>query len=72
MIELRQSNKDLGMDEYEMLFSKLLINVNKDWTGFNIIRYYNGCYDGRCYYVDLIDANMENLYKTILFIVNKN
>ena len=47
----------------EMPYTKLLIKVEKEFTGFNIIRY-NNHYDGRCYYVD-ISNNMEELFLTI-------
>ena len=43
-----------------MPFESLLINVEKDWMGFNLIRKYNGRYEGRCYYINLGDGNMSN------------
>ena len=43
-----------------MTFEKLLIKVEKEWHGFNIIRYNekNG-YVGRCYFIDLVGKNMS-------------
>lgn len=49
----------------DMPFEKLLIEVNPEWTGFNIIRYYDGKYDGRCFYIDLVDNNMSELYNLL-------
>ena len=48
-----------GMD-----FDELLIEVQPDFSGFNIIRGNIGIYDGRCYYVDL-SCNMKLLYNYI-------
>lgn len=49
----------------DMPFTKLLINVNPNFTGFNIIRYHNNKYDGRCFYLDL-GNDMSSLYEVIL------
>ena len=50
-----------------MPFEKLLVNVEKSFQGFNIIRYNaNGGYDGRCYYVDLVNKNMTDFYNIIV------
>ena len=52
---------------WEMPFEKLLVNINKDFFGFNIIRYtaeYG--YDGRCFYLDLVNKNMAEFYDLIL------
>ena len=49
----------------DMPFSKLLIEVNEEFTGFNIIRFQNGEYSGRCFYIDLVGKSMSGLYKTI-------
>lgn len=48
----------------DMPFSKLLIEVNPDYSGFNIIRYHNNVYDGRCFYINL-NNNMSTLYSRI-------
>lgn len=51
-----------GMD-----FEKLLVTVKKDYCGFNLIRYTRERgYDGRCYYIDLVDKNMADLYELLL------
>jgi len=50
-------------------FNELVIEVNSDYTGFNIIRKYNDRYDGRCFYLNL-ENNMSELYHTILNILN--
>lgn len=47
----------------EMPFERLLVNAEKDWQGFNIIRYTTQeGYSGRCYYFDLINKNMSEFY----------
>lgn len=50
----------------EMPFDSLLIQVEKDWSGFNIYRGNKGVYEGRCYYIDLVDNNMDNLYDLLI------
>lgn len=46
-----------------MPFEKLLINVEKQWQGFNIIRYNTeDGYSGRCFYYDLVGTNMSEFY----------
>ena len=45
----------------EMPFDALLIKVEKDVYGFNLIRKYNGKYDGRCFYLSL-NGSMNKLY----------
>ena len=37
----------------EMPFDSLLIKINQNCTGINIIRKYNNKYQGRCFYVNL-------------------
>lgn len=37
----------------EMPFEKLIINIKPDLLGFNVMRYNNGVYDGRCFYLNL-------------------
>lgn len=47
-------------------FEKLLVNVVPEWTGFNVIRYVTGKgYDGRCFYYDLVDHDMSDLYSAV-------
>lgn len=50
----------------EMPYEKLLINVQKSFCGFNIIRYtaVRG-YDGRCFYIDLVNKNMADFYNLL-------
>lgn len=56
--------------EYEhngMPFEKLLINVKKDYYGFNLVRYTaEHGYEGRCFYYDLVGKNMGNFYNILL------
>lgn len=78
---LNELNKGLWLEmEYnetlefaEMPFEKLLININADYYGFNIIRYNAEVgYDGRCYYLNL-HGSSTNFYKTLLnFVTSKN
>lgn len=49
----------------EMPFDSLLIQVNPDYTGFNIIRKHQDKYEGRCFYIDT-NKNMSSLYQKIL------
>ena len=49
----------------DMPFDSLLIQVVGDYTGFNIIRKYDNKYDGRCFYVDLIDTDLSSLETTL-------
>lgn len=50
----------------EMTFDSLLIEVEKDWGGFNIIRGNKGNYEGRCFYINLNKNNMDNLYDLLI------
>jgi len=47
----------------DMPFDELLIKVEPSYRGFNIIRGNRGIYEGRCYYIDLVDNTMQPLYK---------
>ena len=50
-----------------MPFEKLLINVQKSFTGFNIIRYTSERgYDGRCFYLDILNKNMGDFYNILI------
>ncbi len=59
---------ELGFDKTymfnEMPFDALLIKVEKDVYGFNLIRRNNGKYEGRCFYLSL-DESMDELYNVI-------
>lgn len=46
----------------EMPFDTLLINVKKDYQGFDIIRGQKGIYEGRCFHIYCPQKTMENLY----------
>ena len=45
----------------EMPFDALLIKVEKDAYGFNLIRRHDGEYEGRCFYLSL-NESMNKLY----------
>lgn len=48
-----------------MPFESLLLEVKRDWHGFNIVRGQGGRYEGRCFYVDLRQATMQPLYDAL-------
>jgi len=50
----------------EMIFEKLLFNVNKEDLGFNVMRFNHGEYGGRCFYFDIINNDMYFLNDYIL------
>ncbi|MDE5943296.1 MAG: hypothetical protein K2H30_03715 [Clostridia bacterium] len=55
------------LESGEMIYEKLLIQVAKGFSGFNLIRYNSvGGYDGRCFYYDLNGKNMDELYDLLL------
>lgn len=50
-----------------MPFEKLLVEVNKSFYGFNIVRYTQARgYDGRCFYIDLVNKDMSELYDVLI------
>lgn len=50
----------------EMPFEKLLVQAEKGFSGFNLIRYTSGYgYDGRCFYLDL-DGDMTEFCELLL------
>lgn len=50
-----------------MPFENLLINVEKNFCGFNLIRYTaEHGYDGRCFYLDILNKNMDSFYNILL------
>lgn len=57
--------------ENRMPFDELLIHVEKDNYGLNIIRGNNGKYEGRCFYLDL-DKNLNELYNFLSSFANFN
>lgn len=49
----------------DMPFDRLLIKVNPEDAGFNIIRHHSNKYEGRCFYLNL-STDMATLYNTIM------
>lgn len=43
----------------EMPFTKLLIQVLPDMYGFNVVRFYNNEYSGRCFYLNLNNTSTK-------------
>lgn len=64
-LEFRYNTQHVYAD---MPFSKLLIELKPDYYGFNLIRYNDGKYDGRCYYLNL-NVSSTKFYKFITSIV---
>lgn len=61
------------LEHNQLPFDKLLINIERDWTGLNIIRHYHDQYQGRCFYINLINnTNLNSLYETLININDKN
>lgn len=56
-----QFNFEQEKTHREMPFDALLININKDYCGVNVIRHYNSKYEGRCFYLNL-DNNLNDFY----------
>lgn len=55
------------MDYNEMPFEKLLIKVEENYSGFNLIRYTSTeGYFGRCFYYDLVNKNMSEFYTVLM------
>ena len=52
----------------DMPFDRLLIQVDSEYSGFNLIRYHDNKYDGRCYYLNL-DKDMSILYTCLIDIM---
>lgn len=50
-----------------MPYERLLVEVNKEYCGFNVIRYNSEVgYEGRCFYIQLIGKDMRNFYHIIM------
>ena len=62
---------DTTMSHRDMPFDSLLINVEPDSSGFNLIRKYDNKYEGRCYYISLNNNTMKDLHDTIVNITTK-
>ena len=61
-------------DELEcggMPFDRLLIGVLPEYRGFNLIRRSGGEYTGRCFYLDLREGTMQELYAAALAMEQK-
>ena len=47
----------------DLPFEKLLVGVEREFQGFNLIRYSSVYgYEGRCFYLDLVNKNMSKFY----------
>lgn len=56
-----------------MPFEKLLINIQPDFYGFNIIRYNSKKgYDGRCYYLNLNNSSTKFYNSLLTQVTSKN
>lgn len=53
-----------------MPFDELLVKIDKGWYGFNLIRGIKNKYDGRCFYLDLNNNNLDSLYDYISLLKN--
>lgn len=60
------------MEYNQMPFCRLLVQVKPEDSGFNIIRYHDAKYEGRCYYVSLGENTMQNFYDFILSLESCN
>lgn len=56
---------DRPQSHNDMPFESLLVSVEPDHTGINLIRKQNGKFDGRCFYLDL-STNLKILHSLIL------
>ena len=43
----------------EMPFERLLVRCVETYSGFNLVRYWEGEYTGRCFYLNLQDRTMK-------------
>ena len=59
-------NFDKQQKYNDMPFDALLINVQKDNSGLNIIRFCDGEYTGRCFYLNLQNTNLNDLYDFLM------
>ena len=56
---------DRPQSHNDMPFESLLVSVEPDHTGINLVRKQNGKFDGRCFYLDL-STNLKILHSLIL------
>lgn len=68
-IEFEFDSKTLECNN--MPFEALLIKVQSEYHGFNIIRKFNGKYEGRCFYFNL-NGDMSQLFDTLKSLPTKN
>ena len=54
-----------------MPFESLLFAVRAEYKGFNIVRKTEGLYQGRCYYVDLRDKDMAELFQSLERVIGR-
>lgn len=64
-----EANFNKTISHNDMPFDSLLIQVVGEYSGFNIIRKYDNKYEGRCFYVDLIDTNLSSLENILLSLI---
>ena len=50
----------------EMPFERLLVGVKPEFCGFNLIRFFEGKYAGRCFYLDLRGKTMRLFYDAVI------
>lgn len=55
-----------------MPFEKLLICCQKDFRGFNLVRYWDGKYFGRCFYLDLREKSMQEFCGCLEKVIRNN
>lgn len=48
-----------------MPFSRLLVGIRPEYRGFNVIRFWENGYNGRCFYVDLRNEDMTEFFKEV-------
>ena len=56
----------------DMPFESLLIELNPEYSGFNLIRKVDDKYEGRCFYISLVDKDMSKLCLKVNSITDKN
>lgn len=56
----------------EMPFTALLFAVKENYFGFNVVRRYEGRYNGRCFYIDLRGETMHTLASELSLLAGKS
>ena len=49
----------------ELPFDELVFEVQKDFSGFNLLRGNKGVFQGRCIYMSIVDGNMDELFNLV-------